>query len=417
MALLGKFSLFKGSDRNEGWRPALSLDQGAIGGACCAMNRHGLGQVIWENHGRLWTQTLGASPGAAPFCSPLGSGRDPRMAVNLEGVGVVAWIQDGPEGCSLVGLPMATGKAPGVTACLFSTAGTIHHLQLGADRRGGALLVWTHELDGEYEVLGLHFDPRARAWGAIPVRLGGKRREPVEPRLAMNRRGQAVVVWREPAEGLMAAYHFPSMGAWSDQPVLVASGPVQTYQAALDHAGSLMLLLVQQGNGQRARLEARVHSAGSSSWLPAETLATAQQFSQVRLALSGSGEAEAVWLQNEGSTASFLHARAFRAGAWEARATRLEAEAGRVGEFALAMGPRGLAAILCIVRHQGAHLPVVHDKAQGWRAPGAVGLRIGEAMATPLISLCAQGAIALWRAGEGDQARLRMSQRFGPQRA
>ena len=415
MALFGKLTLFKGTAAEERWQAPISLDQGDIGGACCAMNRHGVAQAIWENRGRLWTQALGLGQGGARVCFPLGPGRDPRMAVNLEGSGVVAWVADGPGGCSLMGLPLATGKTPGSAHALFSTAGRIHHLLLGADRRGSALVVWVHELNGEFELLARHFDLRTQGWEAQPVSLGPKRAEPVVPQLAMNRRGQAVVVWHDPAvgaNGLMGCYYFPSMGQWSDRPVNLATGPVQAFQVALDHAGSLMLLLVLQEFGQRPRLEARIHSAATSTWLPAEVLAGAQQFHQVRLAMTGTGEAQAVWLQNEGSAVSYLHARAYRAGAWEPRATRLEPEEGRVDEFALALGPRGSASVLCIVRHLGERYPAVHERGRAWGAPGTVGLRIREGMTQPLVTFCARGAIALWRSGEGERARLRVSQRI-----
>ena len=414
MALFGKLTLFKGPAADERWRPAFSLDQGDIGEACCVMNRLGVAQAVWENHGRIWTQSLGLGQNGARVCFPLGPGRDPRVAVNLNGSGVIAWVVDGPGGRSLMGLPLAIGKTPDSPHVLFSTAGAIHHLQLGADRRGGALAVWVHELDGEFEVLARRFDLRGQGWEGLPIGLGPKRTVPLAPQLAMNRRGQAVVVWHDPAlgaNGLMGCYYFPSMGQWSDRPVNLATGPVQAFQVALDHAGSLMLLLVLQEFEQRPRLEARIHSAATSSWQPAELLASAQQFSQVRLAMTGTGEAQAVWLQNEGTAVSYLHARAYRAGAWEPRATRLDPEEGRVDEFALALGPRGSASVFSIVRHQGDRYPAMHDRGRTWGAPAAVGARVKEAVTQPLVHLCALGAIALWRSGEGGHARLRVSQR------
>ncbi len=418
MALFGKLTLFKGPAAEERWLPAISLDQGAIGAACCAMNRNGVAQAVWENRGRIWTQSMGLGQNGARVCFPLGPGRDPRMAVNLNGSGVIVWVVDGPEGRTLLGLPLSVGKTPESPHVLFSTAGAIRHLQLGADRRGGALAVWVHELDGEFEVMARHFDLRSLGWEGPPIGLGPKRPAPVEPHLAMNRRGQAVVVWNEPAvgaSGLMGCYYFPSMGQWSDCPVNLAAGPVQAFQVALDHAGNLMLLMVRQDFEQRPRLEARVHSAASSSWQPAEVLASAQQFSQVRLAVTGSGEAQAVWLQNEGSAVSYLHARAYRAGAWEPRATRLEPGEGRVDEFALALGLRGSASVLCIVRHQGDRYLAVHERSRTWGAPGTLGTRAKEPMNQPLVSFCAHGAVAIWRSGEGEHARLRMSQRFAAQ--
>jgi hypothetical protein len=43
----------------------------------------------------------------------------------------------------------------------------------------------------------------------------------------------------------------------------------------------------------------------------------------------------------------------------------------------------------------------------------AVGGRIEEPMTRPLVELSNGGAIALWRSGEGDRARLRLALRHG----
>jgi hypothetical protein len=416
MALFGSFALFKGRAATEKWRQAISLDQGPIGRVCCGMNRHGLGQATWENHGRLWTQTLATGSGTSPVCFPLGPGRDPQMAVNLEGLGVVAWLVDHPGGCSLVGLPVTTGEEPDSVHTLFRTPGAIHHLQMAADRRGGVLMAWTHEIEGEFQVMAKHIDLRGKHWDEEPAVLGVAGRHPVEIRLTMNRRGQAVVAWNEKnvgSEGVMACYFFPSMNQWSDRPVMVAEGLVQDFQLALDHAGSLMLLLVRQEYGQRPRLEAMLHSAATSTWLPAEVLAHPWELRQVRLAMTGSGDAMAAWLQSEGSSAAYLHVRGFRAGVWEESSTRLEPEQGLVEQFSLAMGPRGRVTVLSLVRHKGERFPVVHEKDRSWSRPMAVGGRIEEPMTRPLVELSNGGAIALWRSGEGDRARLRLALRHG----
>jgi hypothetical protein len=415
MALFGSLALFKGRKHADPWRQPVSLDQGNIGRICLGMNRHGLAQATWENRGRLWSQTLVPRPDASMVCFPLGPGREPRMAVNLEGAGVVAWIADGPDGCALMGLPVTTGQEPGSTRGLFRTAGAVHDLQLAADRRGGALLVWTHEGPDGFEVMAKHFDIRAQAWDEEPARLGPPAKQRVLPRLAMNRRGQAVVAWSQVelgAEGLMASYFFPSMRQWSDRPVQVAGGLVQDNQLGMDHAGNLMVLLVRQEYGQRPRLEAQLHSAAVSSWLPVELLANPWDVGQVRLAMSGGGNALAAWLQNNGTAASYLHVRGFRDGVWEEQSARLEPEQGVVERFDLAMGPRGRVTVLSLARHQAEHYPVAHELGHGWSEAAPVGGRIGEALSQPLLGLSDRCAVALWRSGEGDRTRLRMSQRF-----
>ncbi len=414
IALLEKLGLSKERKDATRWRAPVALDQGAIGGACYAMDRHGRGQAVWENGGSLWTQTLGPGSEASFGRLPLGEGRDPHITANLEGRGVAAWVFEGPTERAIIGLPFDPAQGQASSRTLFKTFGQIRGIQIAVDRRGGAMVVWSHELDGEWETLAKRFDVRAKTWDEEPTRLGPRVRHPIEPVLAMNRRGQAIVVWEEKtehADGLVAAFYLPSEKQWSDRPVAIAPGNIRDYQAALDHAGNIVILWVNHDYGHRPALEARLYAAERGDWLEPEVLATAHSFQQVRLAMTGSGEALAVWQQSEGTTQAFLHSKAYRAGAWEDRVTRLDTEGGRVEAFTMALGPKGAASLLCLAHGQDGHIPLLRDRAKAWGAPVPLGKRGSARLSEPLLCLCPQGAAALWRMEDGRDTRLVYAQK------
>jgi hypothetical protein len=414
MALLEKLGLSRSPGHVGRWYAPMTLDHGALGRACFAMDHQGRGQAVWEHGGSLWIQTLGPGSEASFGRLPLGQGRNPELSVNQDGWGLAAWIVDGPTERTVTGLLLdpSQGRSSGRT--LFRTTGGIRHLQVAVDQGGAALVVWSHDLGGEWEILAKRFDLRSQSWDGEPTRLGRKVRHPIEPRLAMNGRGEAILVWEaeaERADGLVAAFYLPSEQQWSDHPVPIAQGRIRDYQAAVDPAGDMMILWVNQDYGQRPALEARRFSADHGDWLEPQVLATAQGFKQVHLAMNEAGEALAVWLQSEGSSSAFLHSKAFRAGAWEERVTRLDSGSGKVDEFAMALGLEGAASLFCLAQRSDGQIPLLRDRHKAWEAPVPLGKPNASPLGQPILALCAAGSVALWSMGEGQDTRLVCAQR------
>lgn len=395
------------------WRSPVLLDHGQIRMACFGMDRHGRGLALWENGGKLWTMSLG--PGMAEALSrlPLGEGKDPKIAVNLEGRGLAIWTLDSGFEKQIIGMPFdpTAGSQPS-SRMVFKTFGNIRDIQLSVDRRGSALVVWAHELDGQWEIMAKHFDVRSKAWDQDPAQLCLPVAHPIEPRLAMNRRGQAVVIWEvqaDKADGLVAAFYLPSEKQWSDRPVPLSVGTAKDQQVAMDYAGNVMAVWVDHNYGQRPSLRARLYSAERADWCEPVVLATAQNFNQVRLAMTGTGEALAVWMQSEGTALSFLHSKAFRNDAWEAQVTRLDGEGGRVTDFSMTLGQKGLAGLFCIVQSPDAFVPLVRSRKKSWDPADMVGPRSKHPHHHPVLSLCPEGNVAIWQVGAGTETQLVMA--------
>ena len=141
------FGLGRNGAGMKAWQAPSSLDRGQIGQVCLAMDRNGRDQALWENAGHLWTQNLGPGHEASYGRIPLGPGRNPRISANLEGRGLAAWIHEGSTDQSIVGLPFDPSQARASSRTLFDTFGAIHDLQVAVDRRGCAMVVWSHECE------------------------------------------------------------------------------------------------------------------------------------------------------------------------------------------------------------------------------------------------------------------------------
>ena len=395
------------------WRALGTLDQGHIDGACFAMDRHGRGHALWGNSGKLWTQQLGPGVKESLGRFPLSDGRDPSMAMNLEGRGVAVWILDAIFQREIMGLPFdPTSEERPAIRSLFKSSGEIRHMQLAVDRRGNAMIVWCQEDQGSWEILIKTFDIRSKAWVEEPTRLGATVRYDPEPRLAMNRKGQACVVWQERtpgAEGLVVSHFFPSGKQWSDHPMPLASGLLQEHRVAMDMAGNIMALWVIQTYGKRPTIEASMFSALDAEWREPQILATAHKIHDLQLAMTGTGEALALWRQSEGTALSFLHSKAFRDDAWEDRLIRLDAEGGQAGDFTLALGAKSQAALLSIQHSANGDVPVVRSRELQWDPPIHLSQGSNQPLSHPILAVCPKGVVAMWQVGTGSGVILKMA--------
>ena len=385
------------------------LDRGAIGQACYAMDPNGRGRAIWENNGKIWTTLLGFGGADSMANHALGPGRAPGIALNSGGSGIAVWIVEGSAGRTLSGLPLGRGKSQDAPSAIFTTSGAIRHIRIRVDRRGGAVLVWSHEQGGEFETLAAHYNGRAGAWDDEPTRLGPRVRHPVEPQLAMNSRGQAVVAWteeRKDARDLLACLSGPGPRPWPGPPALLASGRLLEHQVAIDPAGNALGLFLQQDSGAPAALKARRYAVAASAWQEPEVLGSALHLRQIRLATNAAGDTLAVWLQGGGLDPAYLRSMAFRGGRWGDRETYLTAKGSKIEDFSVALGPGGLAALLCLARQEEGYLPVMRDLGSRGKEVLPVAEASGDVLDQPLMGLCAKGTIALWRMGEGSRARL-----------
>lgn len=401
-------------DGRKGWRPPLQLDHGPIPDVSLTLDRNGRGLAVWEHSGRIWTQALGPAHPIPEQSLPLGQGLEPKVFTNLDGRGIVLWIEDEGFERAIHGLPFDPGSPVRHSSrCLFRTEGQIRHLQASVDRRGGVLALWSNELDGVWEVRTQSFDIRQQAWNTESERLGEPASHPLEPVLAVNRKGKAAVLWQEdsaPPARLQVFHYLPSMKAWSDHPTVIAEGTFPEFRMTMDHLGNLLALWVDT-RGSRPRLWARTYLSAPSEWLEPQGLASAGRLQQLRLAMTGTGDALALWLHGEGSSPAVLHSKAYRQEAWDEEVTRLDTESGRIEDPTLALGPRGHAAILYVLRASDGDALIFRERRKEWAPSLRVATEPAAPLSRPRLALCPKGLVAVWCKGAGRATAIQTTQR------
>jgi hypothetical protein len=394
-------------DAGARWRTPVILDRGTLGEACLGLDGRSHGLALWENGGRLWTMPIGPRTVPALMRLPLGEGTTPRLVMNSDGRGIALWQVVVAGERQLLGKVLG-GVASGANI-VFRTPGQIRHLQAAVDRRGNALVVWLHEVDGRFEVIAKSFDTRGLAWEQEPTILGGLATKAVEPRIAVNHREHAMVLWEvqdSGSEGLVASHYWPSDRIWSDRPVPVVSHATRHHQVVMDDFGNALALWINAPYGQRITLEASFYDAQRSEWGEPEILGNAHVFSPPQLVMSGGGEALAVWSQGESHGASRLFAKAFKKGTWEADVECLDLGREPVLDFAIALGSEGQAGLLAV--HQGLEGDWVSARVRqsSWSPPVQLGPVSQLPLSCPRLRLCPRGGSALWMQGEGKEKTL-----------
>jgi hypothetical protein len=406
MRLAQRFRL-GGSKPQSPWRTPVILDRGILGEACLALDGQGYGSALWENRGQLWTMSIGpqSTPGLVRL--PLGEGSGPRMVLNANGHGIALWQ------CVVAGERQILGQIldddEDAAQVIFRTRSLIHHLQAAVDRRGSAIVAWLLETDRRLEVMALSFDTRGKAWEQVPTTLGIPSAPAVEPRIAVNHRAHAMVLWEAEgslSEGLVASHYWPSERIWSDRPVPVVSHATQHHQVAMDGRGNALALWIHAPPGQRGFLEASYYNELNSEWGEPEVLSRAHVLSQPKLTMSEDGEALAAWCQAESHGASRLITRAFRKGQWEAGLDCLELGHGPVRDFDLDLGQDGQAGLLAVHRGPDGDWISARLRQQEWSASIPWVPASNTPCFFPRIRLCPQGASAAWVQGRGSEMAL-----------
>jgi hypothetical protein len=384
------------------WRKPVRLDHGRLGEACLALDGHGHGSVVWENGGRLWTMPIGSRSTPALARLPLGEGTAPQIQLNTDGRGLALWQTQRNGERQIQG--QFLGPEESSAKVVFQTAGVIRHLQGRVDRRGNALVVWCLDQSGQTEVLAQSFEARKQTWEQAPARLGVLSLPTAGPRMAVNQKEHAMVLWEMEdgvSEGLVASHYWPTDRIWSDRPVPVVPHATRHHQVAMDDAGNALALWIHAPYGQRCSLEASFYDALASEWGEPELLANARSFSAPRLVMTGEGRALAAWCQSEGHGPSRLFAKAFAKGQWESALDCVELGQAPIRDFAISLGADGSAGILAV--HHGPEGDWVSARLrQGeWSAPLPLMPASSQPCAAPRLSLSSEGSSALWTQGEG----------------
>jgi hypothetical protein len=273
--------------------------------------------------GALACSLLAVSPSEGAWSAPekIASSRvweysRPLVAIDRAGDGVLLWHREESLNETLGGIEASTRtkgsfSAPVVLASGRS-AGAAFEPQLAMSARGQATAVWQNT--NKIQVVSSRLEGFGRA-----RTLSGPVEGNAGPRVALDARGDATVVYPRSATGLWV-FTRRAGGRWRALPPFAGTlrSDISEPQVAKDGRGETIIAWVRSNeDGGGSQVQAVVLGSNEEPRHPPQTLFSAKrrEIGELRLAVNSSGDAVLVWQQKEKGGPTVIEAATRRAGA------------------------------------------------------------------------------------------------------
>jgi hypothetical protein len=335
---------------------------------------HGGFETLMKRHRRLTvvlcSMLLSALLAASAWATPTWTGsaklsitgesaESPSVAVDAGGDALAAWertdketgnriveVASKPAGTVVWGAPLTISNG--------AVEGTLP--QVAIDSAGDGFAAWLSKSGTEYSILASTRTGLGGTW-AKPVTLetlGMSVIEDAQPRLSVDGRGDAIVVWEhvKGPESFVESSSRPSgASAWgASQVVAEEAEPLHNPEVGLDSAGNATA--VWEAKGANLRIDAAVKPAGGA-WGAGVPLSESVGNANVpRLAVAGNGDAIAIWERfgEEGGNMAEIIEASTRSGAGAAfshasKVTKIQPTRGEVAGQHVALDEQGDAVV------------------------------------------------------------------------
>ncbi len=218
-------------------------------------------------------------------------------------------------------LPFDTAPSRwGAAASLASSTRVPSRPGLGFDRQGNAVAVWQQDIDGAglWNVQAARFDGASRQWGPA-VTVSPSASSALYPQLAVDPAGHAVAVWEQDIGGgtahVWASRYRGDTAGWGD-PVDLQAAPAgrgRNPRVAIDRDGNAFVVW-QQFVAASSTYQVHVarYRAATSDWAPAQQLSGAQDAQGAEVVTDGQGRAYVSWDEGSGAPGVGYRAQAAR---------------------------------------------------------------------------------------------------------
>lgn len=302
----------------EGWGAPVDLSEPELEGEVVpgshnadspqiVVDRNGNVTVLWERYAgtKIVLQSVDR-PAGGSWTEPvdlgevnLGVSPDPWIAVDWEGNTTAVWKRG--EVIQSAFRPFAGSWGAPIPISGEESFGP----QAAMDARGDATAVWMH-FDGSRDVVESAYRPEGGEWES-PTLVSQPGEEGGNPHVALDAKGDSLVVWRGESEGdefARAAYR-PAGGSWG-APVNVSSEGehVEELRAALDPDGNAIVAWAgdtgEEGGYSIAR--AAFKPVGGEWGTPSELSADGGNAFPSDVVFDTSGNAAVVWQRSDGAS-------------------------------------------------------------------------------------------------------------------
>ncbi len=247
-------------------------------------------------------------------------------------------------------------------------------------------------------------DAPVRSWGkAMSIEMGGG--NAYYPRIAVDSSGNAVAVWVQNDEiNSICANRYVAGIGWQTAALVASAGNASDPRVAVDPSGNAIAVW-EQDNGIQENIWANRYDVKTGAWGTTKPVETdAGHAFDPQIAVDPSGNAIAVWVQNDG-TWDNIWANQFNAttGAW-GTAELIEANAGNAGSPQVAVGPSGNAIAVWVQNDEignGIFASRYDVNTGAWGTAELIETGKGDA-GDPRVAVDASGnAIAVWQQHDG----------------
>jgi hypothetical protein len=333
----------------------------------------------------------------------------PDVAVDSKGDTVVVWAQAVNQDWTVQSAYRPAGGSWTKPLPLSAAAG---HVQSPEVAVAGSTVVATWlRYNGKNLILQVaQRDPKTGSW-SIPVSLSPSGRDAQTPKVAVDTRGDAVVVWADvglnPSWTIQSAYR-PAGGSWENTTLLDSpeQGTAQP-DVAVDAAGNATAVWAASGNGRVWTVRASYRTA-AGVWSKRAVLSGPDPTGPVapQLALEGNGGATAVWSRSIGNTIGLeLVTRSAATGKWSP-VTKLFSGAPAAVSPEIATDAKGDGVIVWTSQPSAFTVDAsVRRPGKPWSKPTQ--LATGGGAVSPQVAIDAHGgALAVWARNIGSVSRV-----------
>ena len=344
--------------------PRIAVDP--LGNAVAAWEHDGMVKAAVRPVDRAWQRP-------ADLSVPGSTSGGPDLAIDSRGNALAVWQTFQGSGVVIQAASRPAGGAWQPPVTVSTVGGDSRSPRVAVDGLGGALVVWHHGEDSNPTAVRAATRSADGSW-QMPVNLSGPVRFAGSPQVAVNPRGDAVVVWQRSADArlVVQAATRPAGGAWEPAVDIAAPDPREPEpQVAIDPEGNAIAVW-QRYERTDSIVQAAVRPPGAGWGAPVDLSEPGGDAENPQLAVDPQGNAVVVWTRDEHALmdiARTVPQSAFRPahGSWQAAADIAPKAEGVFAD--VAFGARGDAVAVWANRGVKA---AVRPPGGRWRSPKTI---------------------------------------------
>lgn len=304
----GIAELIESNDAGSARNPQIAID--ISGNALVVWSQYdGSGYDIWAN--RFDGQTWGT---AELIENEAGPAVDPQIAFDASGNALAVWEQYDGSQYSIVANRF-DGNSWGTVELIESndSAGA-GGVQIAVDDAGNAFAVW-HQRDGIWESIWANRFDGSR-WGTAELIESDNNGRALDPQIAVDGAGNALAVWKQfdGSHDNIVANRFDGTTWGTAELIESGDGEAESPQVAFDDAGNALAVWRQEDDGSGRNIVA--NRFDGSTWGTAELIESEPGTAySPQIAVDDAGRGLAVWRQHDGSRDNIV-ANRFDGSSW-----------------------------------------------------------------------------------------------------